>query len=187
VPHKKRNLLGALVCAIFLLLIPVVDASAQATSDQDVKAGILVNILKFVDWPDDNTSQSDTITIGIIGDGPLGDAFKPVEGQAIQGKKLIIKRYGIYEEGSDYSAVHLLFISDSERTNLINILSTLKTSRVLTVSDIDNFTEHDGMIYLFLENDGTIGFDINQKSVSEADLKLNSGLFRLARNVIQKN
>jgi len=43
------------------------------------------------------------------------------------------------------------------------------------------------MIYLFLENDGTIGFDINQKSVSEADLKLNSGLFRLARNVIQKN
>jgi len=183
--RKQRRLISALVCAVALLLTQLADASEHSPSEHDIKAAFLVSVLKFVHWPADKRSPNDIFTIGIVGQDPFGDAFIQVEGRSIQGRKLVINRYGQYQEDSDFSTDHLLFVSDSERENLGKILSTLTSSGVLTVSDISDFTAHNGMIYLFFEND-RLGFDIHHQVMDEDGLKIHSALLGHARNVIRK-
>ena len=180
---RWRCLIGALMCVIALLLTQVVDAAETAPSEYDIKAAYLVSILKFVDWPEDKTAGGSTISIGIVGKDPFGKAFHKIEGRIILGKKLVIRRYGAYREGGDFSMNHILFISDSEQEDLGNILSTVRNTGVLTVSDTVDFTLRGGMVYLFFDA-GRLGFDVNQKVMRQYGLEVHSTLLKHARNVI---
>ena len=185
--HKQRFLVGILVGAILLLSLQVADAAQSDTSEYQIKAASLVIFLKFVDWPQDLGSQSDPLIIGILGEDPFGDAFKSVENTPVLGnQKLVIKRFGPYKKENDITKCNLLFICDSERRNLEEILFLLNNSAVLTVSDVSKFVEQNGMIHLFISG-ARLGFDINQKAIIETGLQIRSALLQRARNVVRKD
>ena len=59
-----------------------------------VKAAYLYKFLYFIEWPETALKKTEkTITIGIVGGDPFGDAFKPVEGKLIHLKE-VKNRYG---------------------------------------------------------------------------------------------
>jgi hypothetical protein len=74
---------------------------------------------------------------------------------------------------------HVLFISTSEKKRLPEIFAALKSASVLTVGEMDQFTEAGGMINFVLV--GTkIRFEINQEAATSAGLKISSKLMSLA-------
>ena len=116
------------------------EAHAQeALSEYQVKAAYLYNFLKFVEFPSDSFADPlAPIVIGVVGDDPFGSALPQVViGKTVQGRDLVIR---MYRTGEDLRRANILFISASERKKLPMILSSLRGSSVLTVSDIAEFT-----------------------------------------------
>ena len=193
------------------LMVPTEAVFAGADSDQSasqeyqIKAAFLYNFLKFVDWPQEKTSDTnEPIVIGIIGNDPLEDAFKPIEGKThedVNGKTIVIKYFKSFEElkksgenskdnlQKELEALrkcHLLFICSSEQKNLSQILDAVKDSYVLTVGESPEFIGLGGIINFVLE-DEKVRFEINVAAADKAQLKIRSQLLRLAKKVVDDN
>ncbi len=170
----------AVLLAILLVVAPRGRAQ-EALSEYQIKAAYLYNFLKFVEFPSDSFADPlAPIVIGVVGDDPFGSALPQVViGKTVQGRDLVIR---MYRTGEDLRRANILFISASERKKLPMILSSLRGSSVLTVSDIAEFTEAGGMIQ-FLNEDDRVRFAINVDATSRAKLKMSSKLLSLAKAV----
>ncbi|MGA7792713.1 MAG: YfiR family protein [Candidatus Acidiferrales bacterium] len=180
-----RKLCSIAALLALLLSIHLVDAlqihAQDALSEYQVKAAYLFNFLKFVEWPDESFADPlAPIVIGVVGEDPFGNALPQVViGKTVQGRDLVIR---IYHAGEDLRGAHILFISASERKRLPMILSGLRGSSVLTVSDTAGFLDAGGMIQ-FLNENGRVRFAINVDATGRARLKMSSKLLSLAKVV----
>ena len=201
-----KNKIYSLVVLFLTLSVTSVAANADedSTSGQEyqIKAAFLYNFLKFVDWPQGKTPDTnEPIVIGIIGSAPLENAFKPIEGkihQDVNGKPIVIKYFKSFEElmksGENSKdnlqkelevlrKCHLLFICSSEQKNLSQILDAVKDSYVLTVGESSEFIGLGGIINFVVE-DEKMRFEINVAAADKAQLKIRSQLLRLAKKVV---
>jgi hypothetical protein len=181
--YPRAHIILTLV-AVFLS-IRLVDApevqAQEGLSEYQVKAAYLFNFLKFVEYPSESFADPlAPMVIGVVGDDPFGNALPQIViGKSVQGRDLVIR---VYRTGEDLRGAHILFISTSEKKRLPVILSSLRGSSVLTVSDAAGFLEAGGMIQ-FLNENGRVRFAINVEATNRAKLKMSSKLLSLARLV----
>lgn len=159
-------------------------AESPSLTMQQVQAAFLFNFAKFVTWPDDAFQRSgDSLIIGVLGEDPFGGILEEtVRDKTVMGKKLTVKRFARVQ---DAMKSHILFLSASEEGNLPQMMKALEKANVLTVSDMDQFAEHGGMIAFTVE-DQKVRFTINIGAVERAGLKMGSQLLKLARIVGDK-
>ncbi len=81
---------------------------------------------------------------------------------------------------------HVLFLCSSEKQNLREILTLVKTSSVLTVAETEGFLKAGAMINFTME-DNKIRFEVNLTAANEAKLQVRSQLLRVARKVIKED
>jgi len=167
--------------SVFCLLFAL-QTIAQQFTEYEVKAAFLCNFAKFVEWPE-TKFQTDTsaIIIGIYGEDPFGDMMKRVSRNAQVGnRKVRIKRY---EKAEDAYKCHILFVGKMQPgTQLKDVLTILKGTYVLTVSERDNFCQSGGMIN-FSKKRIKYGFEINARAAKLAGLKISAKLLTLAEIV----
>jgi len=158
--------------------------NGKGVGEYQVKAAFIYNFTQFTDWPASTFSATNApIVIGIVGEDPFGNIMdEVVRGEVVRGHPLVIKRLRADE---DFRSCHVLFISRSEKDRLPALLSQLKDSPVLTVSDITEFAQEGGMVNLVLANN-TVKLEINQAKAEEAGLQISAKLLRLARIVKSK-
>jgi hypothetical protein len=181
-----------------ILISSEVRADSTNSEEYRIKAAFLYNFVKFIDWPEEKMGESDDpITIGIIGKDPFGEAFKPLKYKQIKGKQVIIKRFkGLKEleeakekkkseQFEEIKKCHLLFICNSEKQKLKEILNMVKDHHVLTVGDTKGFLEA-GSIVEFIMVDRKVRFGINVAAAREAELTIRSQLLRLAEKIIKE-
>src|SRR5947209_1869172 len=149
---------------------PCLGADVSEASEYEVKAAMVCNLTKYVDWPPTSFPASNSpIVLAILGLDNFGDEFKRVvEGKTINGRKLFLKRM---TWGDDFKSSHLLFVSASERKRAQEIIEKLKDASVLTVGESDSFLQLGGMINL-LKKDNKIVPEINLAPVQQAGLKI---------------
>ena len=153
---------------------------APATREYMVKAAMLFNFGKFVDWPQESfKNESSPFVIGILGADPFGALFETVKDKTIKGRKLVIRKLPRLENFED---CQILFFSKSEKGNLRPFLAATKKYNILTVSDIVDFAQQGGMIGL-VEGENTIVFEVNLDTVQRSNLKVSSQLLKLAKIV----
>ena len=80
---------------------------------------------------------------------------------------------------SDSRAAEVVFISTSEKARLTPILQGLKDASVLTVGEMDRFTESGGMIN-FVKQGGKVRFVVNSAAVEAGGLKMSAELLQVA-------
>jgi hypothetical protein len=120
------------------------------------------------------------MVIGIVGEDPFGQTLdEVVRGEMVGGRPLVVKRL---RADDDLRTCHILFISRSEKERLPALLSQLKGSPVLSVSEIKGFAEQGGMVNLLLANK-TVKMEINQSAAEQAGLQISAKLLKLARLV----
>jgi hypothetical protein len=81
---------------------------------------------------------------------------------------------------SNLKRCRVLFISASERGNLVRILAKLEHGAVLTVGDSAGYAEEGVMVNFYLE-ESRVRFEINREAVGRAQLRISSQLLKLAR------
>jgi hypothetical protein len=169
--------LSALLIGLLLL---AGDASA-ALSEHRLKAVFLFNFSKFVEWPPSAFAASDApFVIGVFGRDPFGsDLDDVVRGETVNGRRLQIQRVQTVQ---DAAACQILFIPESERANLDEILAALSRSNTLTVSDLDGAARNGAMIRLVTDHD-KIRLRINVESARAAGLTISSKLLRASEIV----
>jgi len=161
-----------------LVMACVTGAHAQTAQvpEYEAKAFFLFNFAHFVTWPSQESSHAPLI-IGILGDDPFGSYLdETVRGEKVANRPLTIQRF---RQKTEPKNCNILFISQSERDRAAQIISNLKGRSVLTVSDMDDFTDIGGMIQFFSERD-KIRVRINLDAVKAGNMKVSSKLLSVA-------
>jgi hypothetical protein len=155
------------------------NGSAPKFSEYEIKAAFLFNFMQFVEWPADASTNAEApLLIGVLGEDPFGSMLeKTIQGETLHGRPLAIKRT---QQITDLKDCHLIFICRNEKAHLTEILGALRGCPALTVSDVEPFCRHGGMIGLINEG-GRIRFEINQAAAEQCKLKISSKLLRLGR------
>ena len=168
-------------CLLLFLILTVSGTSVRAlqSNEYQIKAGFLLNFVRFVEWPAEAFSDDNgLIVIGVIGDDPFGSALDEiVSGKSINGHGVAVRRL---KWGQDLKACHLLFVSTSERKRVAQLFEAIKGASVLTVGEMAQFNQQGGIINFVMEAN-KVRFEINVAMADRARLKISSKLLALAR------
>ena len=148
-------------------------------SEYQVKAAFLYKFTRFIEWPEAAFSRTNSpFVVGIIGENPFGQELeRAVKNKEVNGHGFIVKEIKTLAEAK---ACHVLFISQSERRRLPEIIGAVATLPVLTVSETDRFLALGGIIN-FLVEENKVRFEISDVAARRAGLKISSKLLYLAR------
>lgn len=166
-----------LLAVILTMALVRVTSSAADLPEYQVKAAMLYNVAKFVEWQGGNTGTP--MQVCVFGKNPFGAAFDSLRGKTVHGRPLNIRQVSRAEE---IGSCQILFISSSERRNLPAILGSGALPGVLTISDMDRFAAAGGMVG-FVEVDGKIRLEVNLEAAQQAQLKIGAQMLKLARIV----
>lgn len=165
------------------LAVSAMPASAQKdpVGEYELKATILYNLSRFVEWPPRSYADSQAPTVlCTLGQDPFGNSLKTLgQKQDNNGRPVSIRQL---KNENGIRECHVLYISTSERKTLAEILSRLKGSSVLTVGEMSQFAAQGGVIQFTVE-DKQVHFEINLDAASRMTLKISSRLLVLAQIV----
>jgi hypothetical protein len=165
---------------IFCVTAPLWLLAQENPTEFQVKAAFLFNFAKFVEWPVQKLPPNAPLIIGVLGDDPFGtDLDKTVQNKSVAGHSIETRRFGTPAEAR---AAHVLFIGESERRRLSQILPALNGANVLTVSDIDSFCDKGGIINFRLISE-KVRFEVSPRTAEEQGLKISSRLLTVASKV----
>jgi hypothetical protein len=171
--------MGLLLAAI-LNSTPIPSSGAALPSDIQVKAAMVYNMAKFVDWPSDAFSgENAPFTLCVMGKGPLGTATEALKGKTVKNRKLVIKAI---EQVDEANGCQILVIGDSARRQVPVALDRLRKQSILTISDLPKFAVNGGAVG-FVDQDGKVRFEINLETAQNARVKISSQLLKLAKIV----
>ena len=165
-----------------MLLCPRARPAEEAPlSEYQVKAALLLNFVRYTDWPAGAFAQTNSpYVIGIVGRDPFGsDLEKTFESKIVKGRPFLLKRVSSDQE---LRACHLLFVPFSERRRSRDLLEKTRGAPVLTVGESPDFLDQGGVINLLLKN-GSVPFEINLEPARAARLKLDANLLKVAVSV----
>ena len=184
----SRSVPAALV-AVWLLAPggsgPALAGSQGEVSDQEVKAAMLVQFARFVEWPADRQAggRSGPLVIGVLQADAVGEHLaRIVKTRMVSGAPVVVRPALSAGEATD--RVDLLFIGTAGESLIPAVLESIGRAGVLTVSDAHDFVGRGGMIGL-REDRERIGFDVNLASAERAQLRISSKLLSLARTVVR--
>lgn len=165
------------------LLFSAIPARADAQSEMVVKAVMIRKFSEFIKWPDAvSPSKNKQVKVCVYGDSPMAD-MTPVFNKTSASSPIAYSLSSVGQLASVASNCHVLFISSSKQEQLGSVLAAIKGQPVLTVSDMDGFADHGGMIGFELI-DGKIRYNINNKAFGEAQIKVDAQLLEIANKVV---
>ncbi len=178
--HRWLRLLPGLIAALFLMG-PAARAQPGPLREYQVKAVFLFNFSQFVEWPATAFPDAQApFVIGVLGEDPFGAYLdETVLGEKAAGHSVVVRRFRRVE---DVDTCHILFVARSESGRLTQILAGLRGRSVLTVGDMDSFTEHGGIIRFITEN-SRVRMRINLEAAKAVKLTISSKVLRPAEIV----
>ena len=174
-PGTTRRVELILLLAAWLCCPVPVNADEHDTEYQ-VKAAFLYNFAQFVSWPQ---PLGDHFRLCVIGSNPFGLHLDQLIGQSVQDSILVVDQY---DNVGHVQNCQMAYISPSLKQQLRQVLAGLAGYPILTISDIEAFTDAGGMIGLRLFDHG-LRFDINHVSAEAVGLSISSKLLSLSRRV----
>lgn len=174
IPWPKLLNLLAVISTVASML------SAQEFHERDLKAVFLLRFGSFMEWPPPPAGAEQDFVIGVLGeDGVFPVLEAAVAGETIGGRRVRAVHFRGVHEVRD---CQILFISRSRGSRLRHILNVLRGRPILTVSDIDEFTESGGMIHLRPEG-GRFRLRVNIDAARAANISISSKLLRVVEIV----
>jgi YfiR/HmsC-like len=172
---------------IVVLLLLVCGAGAQVKyADEDrIKSAYLYNFAKFVDWPAESFSSTDSpLLICSTGDDRLAEVLRQtVQGKQAKGRPIEARSMS---SAGPFKSCHVLLIAFQDKEHISSILRSVQSANVLTVGESEEFTRLGGIINL-VRNDSSIELEINPKAADAVGLKISSRLLAVARVVAARH
>jgi len=163
------------------LIPPAAAAQADSASEYAVKAAMLYNLTRFVDWPPEAYPDGMSPTVlCILGRDPFeGFLTSLVAKPSTNGRPVQIRHP---KDVRGVHGCHVLYISSSDRRDVVPILASVKGTNLLTVGETSQFAARGGMVQFSLD-ERQVHFEVNLDATSRAGLRISSRLLALARIV----
>ncbi len=170
-----RRFLPLIALALFAVLPrPVSAQEAVRLAEQDIKAGLIYNFLRYTEWPPARSGQP--IVVCIYGRDPFSGRLQPMDGRTVNQRPIEVRRIAADRE---LDACALVFINAEAREEWPRLRTYLTRRSVLTVSDYDGFAQSGGMLE-FTRVSNRIGVRVNVGAAEAANLSVGDRLLRLA-------
>ncbi len=143
--------------------------------EQEIKAGLLYNFLKYVEWPSGDVSSPAAMTVCLFGSDPFDGYLQPMAGRTVNQRPIAIRSI---RDVNEAGACQLVFVNAGEKTRWPQLLEFLAGKGVLTVGDFPEFARSGGMIE-FGHKDDRISVALNMDSVAAARLRVQDRLLKL--------
>jgi hypothetical protein len=202
---RQQGFLVACCLLVATLWSPALGQPGSAPSDPArvaaVKAGMVINFVRYTTWPESSFDEADEIApivITIVGESSIERALAAAaKDQLVGGRSLEIRRLlhpradgdeptaSEEEVAAFYTELresHVVYFETSEEHRYGEALEALDGSAVLTLSDISGFAEGGGMLGLAIR-DRRVTFDANEEAIKECALRVSSQVLQLARIV----
>lgn len=148
------------------------------TSEYDIKAQFIYNILRMAEWKNADIKKKGLVFC-TIGADPFHSALDKIADKSAD-MKMILKRNIVLSDVSDCNA---LYISATEK-DVGRIVRKIGNDSILTFSDRPGFVDEKGMVG-FINVDGKIRFEVNMASITASDIKLSAKLLELSRRIVR--
>jgi hypothetical protein len=167
-----------LTCAAILLLLMPAVASLQDVTEPALKAAFIYNFAKFTEWPTDVVPAAAPLVMCVLGDPAVGDALeRAVKGRVLAGHSLRVVQV---PAAGTKPVCHVLYVSGVTPVNAGRVVVGLRDTAVLTISDVEGFTERGGIAQFFFEQ-GQLRFSVEVASARRARLQISSMVLELAK------
>jgi hypothetical protein len=148
---------------------------AQERPTHEIHSAMVYNFIKYIQWPDEG--QSGEFVVGVIGDDNVFNTLKQwYDGKPKGNKKYVIKKLASATESGECQVV---YIGKSKSKEFENVKTSTTGKSVLTVTD-GNGLGQKGSCINFKVIDGKLKFELNQGTVTGANLKVSSQLSSMA-------
>jgi hypothetical protein len=160
-----------------LLLMPIL-AFAQDVTESALKAAFIYNFAKFTEWPAAVTPAAEPLVLCVLGDAAVSEALeRAVKGRLLGGHSMAVSHL---EPTGVHPVCHVLYVSGVTAVRAAQIVAGLRDAAVLTISDVDGFTDLGGIAQFFFEH-GQLRFTVQLEAAKRAHLEISSKLLILAR------
>ena len=172
-----------MIASLMLWFAPMPVAQAQENIqlvEQEIKAGLLYNFMKYTDWPSDRAQQPNApIVVCLLGGDPFAGRLQPLAGRTVNQHVIELRNLRNVDEAGTCS---LVFIHADEKPQWPQLRAALMGKALLTVSDFQGFADAGGMIE-FTRVENKIGVKIDTAAVMAAHLQVQDRLLKLASAV----
>lgn len=163
-----------LLIAGALMLFPQHSVFSQPYSEGQLIGVYIFKMAKFIYW--DTPNPNICTTENSLTD--LNETLEKLASSSGNGTKFsVIKNQNLTE----LSSCSMVFISEADETNLINIFLQLRDKPVVTASTIPGFTSRGGMFGLKFDSSGRISAEVKHSKVQERGIKVNANLLKVMK------
>jgi hypothetical protein len=180
VARNAQNTAAALIAGatIVALLQMASSVPAQDVTEPALKAAFIFNFARFTEWPRDLVPLAEPLAMCVLGDAAVGDALERVA----KGRMLAGHRVGVslLAAAGPPRACQVLYMSGVTASQLTQTVARLRDGPVLTISDVEGFTDIGGIVQFYFEH-GQLRFMVHLASAKRARLQISSRLLVLAK------
>jgi YfiR/HmsC-like len=160
---------------VLLVLVAFKGMAQQERPTHEMHAMMLYNFIKYIQWP--NEGDGGEFVVGVMGEDDVFNTLKAwYDGKPKGTKKYVIKKLTSAAEAGDCQVVYL---GRNKNKEFENIKGATTGKSILTITDSYNLGQK-GSCINFKVMDGKLKFELNQASVSGANLKVSGQLSSMA-------
>ena len=174
-----------LALVLLLSASPFVNLRAsQEAGEAEIKASFLFNFARFAVWPVDVVPPGAPLTFCVLGDWFVAQSLeKTIQRKTIDGHALIVARL---KDDWALRSCQMLYAGRVDKARALELLAALEGVAVLTVSDLDTFTQLGGTASFFVDDENRMRFIVNVDSARRSKVQLSAQLLRLATHATSK-
>ena len=160
---------------IILTFFLTVSATAQNRPMHEVYSMMVFNFAKYVQWPDHTGSGE--FVIGVMGNNEVFKTLNEWYGGKPRGSKTyVVKKFNSAAEIADCD---ILFIANSKSNEFEYVKAKVQGKGTLLITDKNGLGVR-GSAINFTTVDSKLKFELNQKALESANLKVSSSLSAMA-------
>lgn len=161
------------------LLLLVVSRPGYCAEEYLIKAGFVLNFLKFVVWQDvENNNASSDIQVCIVSRGAMPRSLMSIDNKQVNNRTIRVQAY-ISEQ---FNNCQVFYILASQPEALKEILPLAATRPILTIGEHDTFMAENGIINFMIEGK-KMRFEINRTVAARVGISISAKLLQLAVKV----
>lgn len=180
--------LGLLLTALLLGhlgLTTVLQAQPKVVSENQLKAVLLFNFVRYTYWPDVVFNDNDSpYTICFYGENTFTvELERTIHGETVRKRALALRNLDDLDQLTD---CQIIYVGQADESSERDVLSRSKAYPILTMGEKDGFVPNGGMVGFVKKSNSKMGFEVNPEAVSDARLRISANLLQLAKIIHQR-
>ena len=159
---------------VLLTILLSSNVSAQQKPIHEIYSMMMFNFIKYVQWPEEGASE---FVIGIVGNADILNTMNTYyKGNKIGTKTLVVRKI---QTPADADGCHVVFIDKTKSSEFDSYKNRVSGKSTLVITDKNGLGERGSGIN-FKVVDSKLKFELNQKAIENAHLKVANSLSSMA-------